>query len=141
MACNRPSTSSTKLEITHACHEWFELGFHVFTSADTRLAGNGRKPYPPASRSSEVVELACRHQPQSLVPRPTKVVNAAFEYYGSVGPINDFVPFRFQEQQFFPAIDLNLSPKWEYNFGVGVGVTQGTDHLIVKMIIGYRFDL
>jgi len=44
-------------------------------------------------------------------------------------------------QQIFPAIDLNLSPKWEFNAGVGVGITQGTDHLIVKMIIGYRFDL
>ncbi|HEX5227074.1 MAG TPA: hypothetical protein VFW44_05165 [Bryobacteraceae bacterium] len=70
----------------------------------------------------------------------TKKITGGFEYYGAVGPVNDFVPFRFQEQQFFPAIDLNLSPKWEYNFGVGVGVTQGTDHLIIKMIIGYRFD-
>jgi hypothetical protein len=40
----------------------------------------------------------------------------------------------------FPAIDLNLSPKWEVNFGVGVGVTRSTDRLIAKMILGYRFD-
>lgn len=71
----------------------------------------------------------------------TRVFTGGFEYYGSVGPINDFVPFKFQEHQFFPAIDLNLSPKWEFNFGVGIGVTQSTDHLIVKMIIGYRFNL
>jgi hypothetical protein len=35
---------------------------------------------------------------------------------------------------------LNLSPKWEVNFGVGVGVTRSADHLIGKMILGYRFD-
>jgi len=26
------------------------------------------------------------------------------------------------------------------NFGVGVGVTRSTAHLIGKMILGYRFD-
>ena len=37
--------------------------------------------------------------------------------------------------------DLNLSPKWEVNFGVGIcGMTQATiDHLIVKMILGPAF--
>jgi len=45
-----------------------------------------------------------------------------------------------QQQQIFPVIDLNLGPKWEFNFGVGVGLTSATDRLIVKMILGYRFD-
>ena len=70
----------------------------------------------------------------------TKKITGGLEYYGAVGPITGFDPVAEQEQQFFPAIDLNLSPKWEVNFGVGVGVTRSTDHLIAKMIIGYRFD-
>ena len=70
----------------------------------------------------------------------TKKVSAGFEYYGSLGPVGNFDPIGAQMQQIFPVIDLNLSPKWEINFGVGVGVTAGTDHLIVKTIIGYRFD-
>ena len=45
-----------------------------------------------------------------------------------------------QQLQIFPVIDLNLSPKWEVNFSMGVGVTRSTDHLIAKMILGYRFD-
>jgi hypothetical protein len=68
----------------------------------------------------------------------TKQVNAGLEYYGSLGPVGNFDPLYQQEQQIVPAIDLNVSPKWEFNFGVGVGVTRGTDHLIVKMIIGRR---
>src|SRR3989442_9897781 len=40
--------------------------------------------------------------------------------------------------QILPAIDLNLSRKWEVNFGLGVGMTRSTDHLIAKMILGYR---
>jgi hypothetical protein len=69
----------------------------------------------------------------------TKKINAGFEYYGAVGPLDSFYPVRDQQQQFIPSIDLNVSPKWEFNFGVGVGVTQATDHLLVKMIVGYRF--
>jgi hypothetical protein len=70
----------------------------------------------------------------------TKKVNVGFEYYGSVGPVTNFDPVRDQMQQFFPCIDLNVSPKWEFNAGVGVGVTGATDHLIVKFILGRRFD-
>ena len=50
-----------------------------------------------------------------------------------------FDRFRDQFQQFIPNIDLDLGPDWEFNFGVGVGVTSGTDHLLVKMIVGRRF--
>ena len=70
----------------------------------------------------------------------TKVISGGLEYYGALGPITGFDPVAQQEQQFFPAIDLNVSPKWEINFGVGVGVTRSTDHLIFKGIIGRRFS-
>jgi hypothetical protein len=70
----------------------------------------------------------------------TKKIAGGFEYYGSLGPVTGFDPVAEQQQQIFPTIDLNLSPKWEVNFGVGVGVTRATDHLIAKLILGYRFD-
>ncbi len=71
----------------------------------------------------------------------TKKVNAGLEYYGALGPVTGFDRLHDQQQQIIPCIDLNLSPNWEFNAGVGVGVTAGTDHLLVKMIIGYRFKL
>ncbi len=70
----------------------------------------------------------------------TPKIAGGLEYYGSVGPITGFNPVSQQQHQFFPAIDLNVAPQWEINFGMGVGVTRATDHLIVKMILGYRFD-
>ena len=45
-----------------------------------------------------------------------------------------------QSQQFVPAIDLDLGDDWEFNFGVGVGVTRNTEHLLVKLILGRRFS-
>jgi len=70
----------------------------------------------------------------------TKKINGAIEYYGSFGPIDDFLPGELQQHQIFPAVNLNVSPKWEINAGVGWGLTGATDHLIVKGIVGYRFD-
>jgi len=64
---------------------------------------------------------------------------AGIEYYGAFGPVRGFDPLSQQQQQLFPAIDLNLGPDWELNFGVGFGLTEATDPLIVKMILGRRF--
>jgi len=67
-------------------------------------------------------------------------VTAALEYYGAFGPMRGFDPPPEQEQQLFGAVDLNLSPKWEINLGVGRGFTASTDHLLVKTIFGYRLS-
>ena len=70
----------------------------------------------------------------------TKKVAVGLEYYGSLGPIGNFDPLADQEQQIVPTVDLDLGPKWEFNLGAGWGVTRSTDHFLLKMIIGRRFD-
>jgi len=70
----------------------------------------------------------------------TKHITGGFEYYADYGEITHIASLHDQQQQLFPAIDLNLSPKWEVNFGVGIGPTAATDHWLVKGIIGRRFD-
>ena len=69
----------------------------------------------------------------------TKKIAFGLEYYGALGEIANFDPLAEQEQQFFPTFDLDLGPRWEFNAGVGVGVTRSTDRLIVKVILGHRF--
>ena len=70
----------------------------------------------------------------------TKKVTGGVEYYADYGSITNIARLHNQQQQIFPAIDLNVSPDWEINFGVGVGPTAATDHWIVKAIVGRRFD-
>ena len=70
----------------------------------------------------------------------TKVVNAGFEYYADYGRIGSFDTPHNQQQQIFAVTDLNVSPAWEINIGVGVGPTAATDDLIVKGILGRRFN-
>ena len=66
-------------------------------------------------------------------------VTVGVEYYGALGSITGFDPLRDQQQAIMPTIDLNLGPNWEFNFATGFGLTSGTDHLLVKMIVGRRF--
>ncbi len=68
----------------------------------------------------------------------TRHVTFGVEYYGGFGPVTNFDPLREQSQAFYPVFDLNLSPVWEINFGPGIGVTSGTDHLLFKFILGRR---
>ena len=70
----------------------------------------------------------------------TKKVAVGVEYYGAYGPVTGFDPLRDQQQQILPAVDVDFGKNWEFNFGVGVGVTQATDHLLIKAILGYRFN-
>jgi hypothetical protein len=70
----------------------------------------------------------------------TRKVSVGLEYYGSFGSLRGFDAFRYQEQMFVPCVDIDFGPDWEFNFGVGIGATNATDHLLVKMIVGRRFD-
>jgi hypothetical protein len=70
----------------------------------------------------------------------TKKISAGVEYYANYGRLGAFDTLHNQQQQFFVVSDLNVSPAWEINFGVGIGPTAGTDHLIVKGIVGRRFS-
>jgi hypothetical protein len=70
----------------------------------------------------------------------TKQINAGIEYYADYGRLGSPATLHDQQQQIFLATDLNVSPKWEINIGVGVGPTAATDHIIVKGILGRRFD-
>jgi hypothetical protein len=70
----------------------------------------------------------------------TPVVSGGLEYYADYGSLNHFDTTRNQQQQLFVVTDLNVSPLWEINIGVGVGFTSATDHLILKCILGRRID-
>jgi hypothetical protein len=68
----------------------------------------------------------------------TKEVNLALEYYGSTGTINRIDPVADQPHQLFYAVNLNVSPDWEFNFGFGTSLTAAGDKKLIKMILGRR---
>jgi hypothetical protein len=104
--------------------KWY-LAFNP--TVDRSLAGENRKK---GFEFSPIFKVS-----YTVIPK----ASVGLEYYASLGPISKFDPLNNQEQQIYPAVDLNLSPNWEVNFGLGVGMTRSTDHLIAKLILGYRF--
>jgi hypothetical protein len=70
----------------------------------------------------------------------TKVISGGIEYYADYGSITSIAPLHDQQQQIFLVTDLNVSPKWEINVGVGIGPTAATDHWIIKGILGRHFS-
>lgn len=70
----------------------------------------------------------------------TPRVSGGLEYYADYGSLDHFAPTGRQQQQLFLVTDLDVAPQWEVNLGVGVGLTGATDHLILKLILGRRFD-
>ncbi|WP_334237088.1 hypothetical protein [Terriglobus sp. ADX1] len=69
-----------------------------------------------------------------------RAISIGPEYYADYGRLWRFDTLHNQQQQIFLVTDLNVSPKWEINFGAGLGATAATDHLIVKFILGRRFS-
>jgi hypothetical protein len=62
------------------------------------------------------------------------------EYYGDLGPLNQFENLPEQNHALFLVADLYLDPKWEVNFGPGFGLTPATDGFVFKLILGRRID-
>src|SRR5207244_2009790 len=69
----------------------------------------------------------------------TPTVSDGLEYYGALDPLSAFDAVVRQQHKLFPVVDLDIGPRWEFNFGVGFGLTRSTDSLSVKLILGYRF--
>lgn len=69
----------------------------------------------------------------------SKFMDIGAEYYGTTGPVLHPDDPEAQSHAIFAAIDLNIFPEWEFNFGPGWGLTHSTDGLVIKMIVGRRF--
>ncbi len=68
-----------------------------------------------------------------------RVLTVGVEYYGGFGPLSGFDAPSARWQQVYPVIWLHLSPEWEFNAGLGFGLTPATDRSNLKVILGRRF--
>jgi hypothetical protein len=107
--------------------QWGPLYVAVNPALEKSLHGpNSNQPFAFAPSIKASVDL-------------NKLIAVGVEYYSSLGTVSRLDRWNEQQQQVFPTLDLNFSPDWEFNLGVGFGLTRSTDDLIVKLILGYRF--
>jgi hypothetical protein len=67
-----------------------------------------------------------------LYYRWLRALSPGLEFYGGVGNINNPEPTKEQQHYIFPVLKGELPLGLEYNFGVGVGLTRGSDPVVVK---------
>ena len=60
------------------------------------------------------------------------------EYYNGKGRLNNVLPSALQEKSTFVVLDYEGDP-FDFNFGVGKGMTAATDTWTVKAIVSYPF--
>ena len=64
----------------------------------------------------------------------------AVEYYGDVGPPGSLLPLQQQQHQIFGVVDFKVG-EIDVDFGVGYGLTSGSDRLVAKTILSYAFPV
>ncbi len=63
----------------------------------------------------------------------------AAEEYDDFGPLRGFYAPSQQQHQLFAVFDYHGKP-WTIEGGVGVGLTNATDHLVLKLILSRDFN-
>jgi len=69
-----------------------------------------------------------------------KEYSIGIEYYGVMGKPFNWDKKEIQTHQFYLVTDLELSPDYEINIGVGHGITQSSDQWNIKLILGRRVE-
>jgi hypothetical protein len=65
-------------------------------------------------------------------------VGVGIEYYTALGTFEKILPVKEEEHLLGPMLDLYVSPRWELNTGWLFGLTPGSNHSIVKLLLGRR---
>ena len=99
--------------------------FIVNPIVDVGFGKNGEADFAPAAR------LARKLGPDLFV---------GLEYYADFGEIGNFLKPADQQHTLFAVTDFKLGV-FDVDFGVGYGLTPGSDRFVVKTIVGYAFPV
>jgi hypothetical protein len=92
------------------------------------------------SLASPGASLGPSFQPCAKVARTVGPVALGIEYYATFGPGIAFVPWAQESQLLFEVVDLLSVGGLEVNAGVGEGLTEASQGVVFKAIVGYSFE-
>ncbi|HVV50584.1 MAG TPA: hypothetical protein VHO06_13040 [Polyangia bacterium] len=102
------------------------LYFAVNPILDWDLAGldaDGRPDLEPAATGLVMIE---------------NLLSFGLEYYANFGPLGHWLPLSGQEHYLFEVLNLYRWRRWEINIGIGEGLTDASNRLVVKAILGFQ---
>ncbi len=74
--------------------------------------------------------------PAARVARKLKEdLSIGVEYYAALGPIGNFLPLNEQQHNIYGVVDFKIG-QFDVDFGIGYGLTGGSDRWMTKLIIG-----
>ena len=76
----------------------------------------------------------------SAVVKLHEIISAGIEYYANLGPFSGFLPWNEEEQYVFEVVNLLSIPHFELNAGVGEGLSDASNRLVFKTILGYAWE-
>lgn len=85
----------------------------------------------PDAGSSPVFEPSAK-----AASRISRSVWLGVEYYAETGSIRRLEPLAEQHHLILPVVDIRSPSGWELNLGAGRGLTGGSEHWVVKSILG-----
>jgi hypothetical protein len=91
---------------------------------DTDFKGLGRLDFAPCER------IAYNFSP---------IWAAAVEHYADFGQVTNFVPLGRGGQTLFAVVDYKKENAFYVEYGIGHGFTQGSDAMVLKLMIGLDF--
>ncbi len=68
-----------------------------------------------------------------------KDLSIGIEYYADLGPIGHILPVKEQGHNVFGVVDFKIADV-DVNFGIGYGLTEGSDRWLAKMILSKDLD-
>jgi hypothetical protein len=89
----------------------------------------------PDAGSAPVFEPSAK-----IAGRPSPRWSAGVEYYAETGTIKHFEPLAAQHHLVFPALDVHGGSNWDVNVGIGRGLTGGSEHWVLKTILGFQLS-
>ncbi len=109
-----------------------DLGFHRFVlnpTAEKKISGEDM------DEGVEFILNGSYTYTKSLVFQPK------IEYYSKMGELYDMYSFKEQKNYIFPSFDLFFGKyaQFRWHAGVGFGLTDPTDNIIVKSILSWEF--
>jgi hypothetical protein len=93
-----------------------------------------------------IVDVPLTGGPATFEPAATALAvlrgRASFgvEYYAALGPLTGLAVAREQQHYIYEVVNLLAVPGFELNAGVGQGLTETSNPLVIKLILGYVFD-
>jgi hypothetical protein len=87
---------------------------------DVGFGSKGEVTFAPAAR---------------LAKKVAENLQLGIEYYTDLGPLQHFLPLKEQEHNLYGVVDFKVGD-WDVNFGVGRGLTAGSDRWMTKLIVG-----